>query len=104
MGNKSDNMPGQSLEQCWDMLQKGDSKSLLKKHLTPTVYNKYKKVATNFGGTLAECIRSGKCFLVLLIVVMVEKMHVEACQVQSSTRSHPRLTDETGACVLGLTK
>jgi creatine kinase len=41
------------------MLQKGETKSLLKKHLTPTVYNKLKDKTTNFGGTLADCIRSG---------------------------------------------
>lgn len=52
-------MPGQGLEECWNMLRNGDTNSLLKKHLTPSVYNKYKKTTTNFGGSLADCIRSG---------------------------------------------
>ena len=53
-------MPGDSLEELWKRLSTGDTHSLLKKHLTPTVYNKLKNVTTNFGGTLADCIRSGE--------------------------------------------
>jgi len=36
-----------------------ECKSLLKKYLTPAVFNKNKNVKTKFGGTLADCIRSG---------------------------------------------
>jgi len=33
--------------------------SLLKKNLTPSVFNKLKNLRTKFGGSLADCIRSG---------------------------------------------
>ncbi|KAH3726728.1 arginine kinase-like isoform X2 [Dreissena polymorpha] len=36
-----------------------ECKSLLKKHLTPAVFEKYKNVKTVFGGTIAHCIASG---------------------------------------------
>jgi len=36
-----------------------DSKSLLKKHLTPGIFNRLKCLRTKFGGTLTDCIRSG---------------------------------------------
>jgi creatine kinase len=35
------------------------SKSLLRKHLTDNIYNNLKSLKTKFGGTLADCIRSG---------------------------------------------
>ena len=35
-------------------------KSLLKKYLTQPVFDKLKKKTTDYGGTLAHCIRSGK--------------------------------------------
>ena len=37
-----------------------DCKSLLKKNLTPERFNKLKGLKSKFGGTLADCIRSGK--------------------------------------------
>lgn len=37
-----------------------NSKSLLKKHLTDNIYNRLRGLKTKFGGTLADCIRSGK--------------------------------------------
>ncbi|XP_062591518.1 taurocyamine kinase-like [Saccostrea cucullata] len=46
------------LEDLWKKLQ-GESKSLLKKHLTEKVYNETKGRKTKLGGTLADCIRSG---------------------------------------------
>lgn len=52
-------MPGQSLEDLWNRISKGDSPSLMKKHLTPERYNKYKNVMTSYGGTIGDCIRSG---------------------------------------------
>ncbi|BFZ09422.1 hypothetical protein BsWGS_12461 [Bradybaena similaris] len=36
-----------------------DSKSLLRKYLTPNLYTQLKGLKTKFGGTLADCIRSG---------------------------------------------
>ncbi|KAK3603327.1 hypothetical protein CHS0354_025933 [Potamilus streckersoni] len=52
-----------TIDELWGMLSKSDSKSLLKKHLTKDVYEKYKNVKTSLGGTLADCIRSGSCNL-----------------------------------------
>lgn len=37
-----------------------DCKSLLKKHLTQERFDKLKDLKSKFGGTLADCIRSGK--------------------------------------------
>ena len=37
-----------------------DCKSLLKKHLTQQRFDKLKCLKTKYGGTLADCIRSGK--------------------------------------------
>lgn len=49
------------LEELWKSLQEAvNSKSLLKKHLTPARYERLKNKKTKFGGTLADCIRSGK--------------------------------------------
>lgn len=49
------------LEELWKTLQEAvNSKSLLKKHLTPARYERLKSKKTKFGGTLADCIRSGK--------------------------------------------
>ncbi|XP_064598500.1 taurocyamine kinase-like [Liolophura sinensis] len=47
------------LGQLWEKLSGAESKSLLKKHCTPEVYETLKEKTTKFGGTLAECIRSG---------------------------------------------
>jgi creatine kinase len=47
------------LNELWDALSKSDSQSLLKKCLTPDVYNKLKDKKTKLGGTLAHCINSG---------------------------------------------
>ncbi|XP_060082030.1 arginine kinase-like [Ylistrum balloti] len=49
----------EDVEVLWDMLQKGETKSLLKKHLTTEVYEKLKDKKTSLGGTLAQCINSG---------------------------------------------
>lgn len=57
-GSQSKNMS--DLKELWEALKKADSKSLLKKHLTPARYEKLKNKKTKFGGTLADCIRSGK--------------------------------------------
>ena len=48
------------LEELWKNLHEGESWSLLKKHLTPEVYKLLKDRKTKLGGTLADCIRSGK--------------------------------------------
>lgn len=48
------------MEELWKSLSNGESGSLLKKYLTPSVYNRLKSKITNYGGTLADCIRSGK--------------------------------------------
>ncbi|XP_052811346.1 taurocyamine kinase-like isoform X2 [Mya arenaria] len=44
--------------ELWDILQKGNSQSLMKKFLTP-VYEKLKDKKTTLGGTIAHCINSG---------------------------------------------
>ena len=40
--------------------------SLLKKYLTPALYQKYKNVTTNYGGSLRDCLRSGEIFYWLI--------------------------------------
>ncbi|KAK7089089.1 hypothetical protein V1264_024297 [Littorina saxatilis] len=48
------------VEALWKKLQgAANCKSLLKKHLTPDLFTKLKGLKTKFGGTLADCIRSG---------------------------------------------
>jgi hypothetical protein len=47
-------------DELWEKLQAATtSKSLVRKHLTPTLYQKLKGLKTKFGGTLADCIKSG---------------------------------------------
>ncbi|XP_067676538.1 taurocyamine kinase-like [Haliotis asinina] len=49
-----------SVEELWAKLDgAADCKSLLKKHLTKERYEALKDKKTKFGGTLADCIRSG---------------------------------------------
>lgn len=48
------------LPDLWKKLSGGESKSLLKKHCTDKVYEQLKDKKTKLGGTLADCIRSGK--------------------------------------------
>ena len=50
------------IDELWKSLdgQKGDHKSLVKKHLTKELYEKLKDQKTSLGGTLAQCISSGK--------------------------------------------
>lgn len=48
------------LPELWKKLSEGESKSLLKKHCTKEVYEKLKDKKSKLGGTLADCIRSGK--------------------------------------------
>lgn len=48
------------MEKLWTNLSGGQSKSLLKKHLTPEKYKLLKDKKTRLGGTLADCIRSGE--------------------------------------------
>ena len=49
------------MEELWKSLQEAvNSKSLLRKHLTPARYERLKNKKTKFGGTLADCMRSGK--------------------------------------------
>lgn len=54
-----DQWESQPVEKLWENLQKGDSKSLLKKHLTKERYELLKDKKTSLGGTLAQCISSG---------------------------------------------
>ena len=50
-------------DELWGSLSgQKDSKSLVKKHLTKDVYEKLKDKKTSLGGTLAQCISSGKLF------------------------------------------
>ena len=50
-----------SLEELWNKLKNAtDCKSLLKKHLTPEVYEQLKDKKTKFGGTLIHCVQSGE--------------------------------------------
>lgn len=48
-----------STEQLWATLSGFESKSLLKKHLTPAIYEQLKDKTTASGVTLGDCIRSG---------------------------------------------
>ncbi|KAK7494539.1 hypothetical protein BaRGS_00014192 [Batillaria attramentaria] len=49
------------LEELYKTLSEAEScKSLLKKHLTKEVFDALKERRTSLGGTLADCIRSGK--------------------------------------------
>nr|BAA33057.1 arginine kinase two-domain chain [Pseudocardium sachalinense] len=48
-----------SADDLWNSLQKGGSKSLLKKHLTEDTYKALKDTKTSLGGTLAQCMSSG---------------------------------------------
>ncbi|XP_045197746.1 arginine kinase-like isoform X2 [Mercenaria mercenaria] len=51
------------VSELWESLNKGESKSLLKKHLTEARYNELKDKKTSLGGTLAQCISSGSLHL-----------------------------------------
>ena len=56
-------MSNTDLPELWKRLKNASSdtcKSLLKKHLTPKLYEQLKDKKTKLGGTLADCIRSGK--------------------------------------------
>jgi len=47
-------------EQLYEKLYKAfNHTSLLKKHLTPSIFTRLKSLRTKFGGTLSDCIRSG---------------------------------------------
>lgn len=59
-GQQQGKMAEETQAQLWDKLNKGESKSLLKKHLTPELYEQLKDKKTSLGGTLGDCIRSGK--------------------------------------------
>lgn len=48
------------IDELWQSLSKGKSMSLLKKHLTEERFNLLKDKKTELGGTLAQCISSGK--------------------------------------------
>lgn len=61
-GKQQGKMAGQveeTQQQLWEKLNKGESKSLLKKHLTPELYEQLKDKKTGLGGTIGDCIRSG---------------------------------------------
>lgn len=79
-------MQGTELEQLWANLSRGESKSLLKKHLTPERYKLLKDKKTKLGGTLADCIRSGKLYYVQLY------MHVQARAFPQVKSSVPKIT------------
>uniref|UniRef100_A0A0B7A0C0 Arginine kinase n=1 Tax=Arion vulgaris TaxID=1028688 RepID=A0A0B7A0C0_9EUPU len=51
--------PVAETDRLYQALKEAKSKSLLKKHLTDNIYNRLKSLKTKFGGTLADCIRSG---------------------------------------------
>lgn len=62
-GKQQGKMAGQveeTQQQLWEKLNKGESKSLLKKHLTPELYEQLKDKKTGLGGTIGDCIRSGR--------------------------------------------
>jgi len=46
-----------------------DSKSLLKKYLTPEIFDKLKGLKTQLGATLLDCIQSGKTFYSFLTYI-----------------------------------
>ena len=47
------------MKELYDTISKSNATSLMKKYLTPEVYEKYKDKKTSLGGTLAHCINSG---------------------------------------------
>lgn len=49
-----------SQDELYKRVASSSSGSLMKKYLTPEVYNKLKNKVTAFGGTLGDCIRSGE--------------------------------------------
>lgn len=49
-----------NVDELYKKLNSGESHSLLKKYLTQPVFDKLKGLKTKLGGTLADCIRSGK--------------------------------------------
>lgn len=49
----------EKLEAGFKKLQASDSKSLLKKYLTPEVFDKLKGLKTSFGSTLLDVVQSG---------------------------------------------
>ncbi|XP_074656973.1 uncharacterized protein LOC141910149 [Tubulanus polymorphus] len=48
-----------TIDGMYSILEKSDSKSLLKKYLTPDKFKKLRSLKTKLGGTLAHCINSG---------------------------------------------
>ncbi|KAL4233585.1 Creatine kinase S-type [Mactra antiquata] len=50
--------PG-DMKSLYETISKSNSQSLMKKFLTPEVFEKYKNKKTSLGGTLAHCINSG---------------------------------------------
>ena len=49
-----------TLEEHWNKLRNNASDSLLKKHLTEELYGQLKDKKSPLGGTLLDCIKSGK--------------------------------------------
>lgn len=46
--------------QLYDLLTKSTHMTVLKKHLTENVYKALHDKRTSYGGTLGDCMRSGK--------------------------------------------
>lgn len=56
------------LDEGYEKLVNSDSKSLLKKYLTRDVFNKLRDVQTPMHSTLLDCVQSGKCNIVMLLI------------------------------------
>ena len=64
------------IDALWKKLQDATCcNSLLKKHLTPVLFKQLKSKKTKFGGTLAHCIRSGYCFYLKNITLIIYLLH-----------------------------
>jgi hypothetical protein len=74
----ADKMTDKSLDELWSRLKDSGSQctSLLKKHLTPQVFEKYRNTMTSYGGTIRDCMASGefRCINLLVLSENVQKV------------------------------
>lgn len=67
----------EELQRLWERLQNpppevhANPNCLLKKHLTPELYEQLKLKKTRFGGTLKDCIRSGELIILLVLLLIL---------------------------------
>lgn len=79
----AENKKPKTQKELWDFLNGGESSSLLKKHLKPELYEKLKDKKTKLGGTIADCIRSGRHQQPVIEILSSEKL----CICRTSKRT-----------------